>query len=174
MRKIALISLIPIHAFAMQTLILEAETAIIDVFDDVDDFLPTAEKYDLYVVDGGVVLGNIEYFISKKTRLLAVIDSPRVSCKSFMAVNPAGSMEEIRTAIERFLNEGMVLSEETLTSREVEVLREISTGKTQKEIADCLSISVSTVITHKKNISSKLGIRSVSGLTLYAMMNGII
>lgn len=174
MRKIALISLLPIHAFAMQTLILEAETAIIDVFDDVDDFLPTAEKYDLYVVEGGVVLGNIEYFISKKTRLLTVIDSPRVSCKSFMAVNPTGSMEEIRTAIERFLNEGMVMSEETLTSREVEVLREISTGKTQKEIADCLSISVSTVITHKKNISSKLGIRSVSGLTLYAMMNGII
>ena len=43
-----------------------------------------------------------------------------------------------------------------------------------KEIADSLNISVNTVLTHRKNISSKLGIRSVSGLSLYAMMNGII
>ncbi|MDE7414587.1 MAG: LuxR C-terminal-related transcriptional regulator [Muribaculaceae bacterium] len=61
-----------------------------------------------------------------------------------------------------------------LSLREKEVLRELSSGKTNKEIARDLSISVNTVITHRKNISSKLGIKSVSGLSLYALMNGLI
>ncbi len=61
-----------------------------------------------------------------------------------------------------------------LSPREIEVLRELAKGKTQKEIADILCISTTTVITHRKNISEKLGIRSISGLALYAAMNGII
>jgi DNA-binding CsgD family transcriptional regulator len=61
-----------------------------------------------------------------------------------------------------------------LSSRERDVLREIASGKTNKEIADSLFISVNTVITHRKNLTAKLGIRSVSGLSLYALMNGII
>ena len=43
-----------------------------------------------------------------------------------------------------------------------------------KEIADKLNISLTTVITHRKNITEKLGIKSVSGLTIYAVMNGYI
>ena len=43
-----------------------------------------------------------------------------------------------------------------------------------KEIADNLGISINTVLTHRKNLTAKLGIRSVSGLSFYAMMNGII
>ncbi|MCH5217172.1 MAG: response regulator transcription factor [Muribaculaceae bacterium] len=61
-----------------------------------------------------------------------------------------------------------------LSQRECEVLRELAAGKTNKEIADTLCISINTVITHRKNISGKLGIHSVSGLSLYAVMNGII
>ncbi len=61
-----------------------------------------------------------------------------------------------------------------LSGREIEVLRLISAGKINKEIADELCISVNTVITHRKNISSKLGIKSASGLSLYALMNGLL
>lgn len=61
-----------------------------------------------------------------------------------------------------------------LTLRETEILRELAKGKSFKEIADTLCISVSTVTTHRKNITGKLGIRSLSGLSVYAMMNGII
>ena len=43
-----------------------------------------------------------------------------------------------------------------------------------EEIADKLNISLTTVITHRKNITEKLGIKSVSGLTIYAVMNGYI
>ena len=46
--------------------------------------------------------------------------------------------------------------------------------KTNKEIADNLFISAHTVITHRKNITRKLGIKTVSGLTVYAILNKII
>ena len=61
-----------------------------------------------------------------------------------------------------------------LSAREKDVLRLIAGGKINKEIADELCISINTVITHRKNISTKLGIKSASGLSLYAMMNGLI
>jgi DNA-binding NarL/FixJ family response regulator len=64
--------------------------------------------------------------------------------------------------------------QEELSAREVEVLRLITRGKINKEIADELCISLNTVLTHRKNITSKLGIKTVSGLTFYAMMNGIV
>ena len=61
-----------------------------------------------------------------------------------------------------------------LSPREIEVLKLVALGYLNKEIADKLSISINTVLTHRKNISSKLGIRSVSGLSVYAIMNGYI
>ena len=61
-----------------------------------------------------------------------------------------------------------------LTQREVDVLRLVAMGLINKEIADKLNISFNTVLSHRKNITSKLGIRSVSGLSVYAMMNGYI
>lgn len=61
-----------------------------------------------------------------------------------------------------------------LSEREKTILKFVSRGMTNKEIADNLFLSVHTVITHRKNISNKLGIKSVSGLTVYAIVNNII
>lgn len=61
-----------------------------------------------------------------------------------------------------------------LSAREIEVLVLITKGLINKEIADKLNISLTTVITHRKNIVEKLGIKSVSGLTIYAVMHGYI
>ena len=61
-----------------------------------------------------------------------------------------------------------------LSSRETDVLQLIVKGITNKEIADKLNISLNTVLSHRKNITAKLGIKTVSGLTFYAIMNGII
>ncbi len=61
-----------------------------------------------------------------------------------------------------------------LSTREIEVLTLIVKGMTNKEIADRLCIGTTTVISHRKNITEKLHIRSVSGLTIYAVMNGYI
>ncbi|MDD4721051.1 MAG: LuxR C-terminal-related transcriptional regulator [Bacteroides sp.] len=64
--------------------------------------------------------------------------------------------------------------DDSLSDREKEVLICIVRGMTNKEIADFLIISIHTVITHRKNITSKLQIHSVSGLTIYAIVNKLI
>ncbi len=61
-----------------------------------------------------------------------------------------------------------------LTKRETAVLVEVAKGLTNKEIADALNLSVHTVISHRKNIMHKTGIKSVAGLTVYAMLNNLI
>ena len=61
-----------------------------------------------------------------------------------------------------------------LTMREIEVLSLVARGFINKEIANKLNISLTTVITHRKNITEKLGIKTVSGLTIYAVMRGYV
>lgn len=63
---------------------------------------------------------------------------------------------------------------EELTAREKEVLKLVALGNPNKIIADKLFISVHTVISHRKNITEKLDIKSISGLTVYAILNQLI
>ncbi|MDR1895356.1 MAG: LuxR C-terminal-related transcriptional regulator [Prevotellaceae bacterium] len=62
---------------------------------------------------------------------------------------------------------------EKLTDREKDVLKLLLKGMSNKEVADKLVISPHTVITHRKNIIEKTGIRSLSGLAVYAILNNI-
>lgn len=65
-------------------------------------------------------------------------------------------------------------SSDELTDREKDVLQKVALGKTNKEVAEELFISTHTVISHRKNITRKLGIKTVSGLTVYAILNQLI
>lgn len=69
---------------------------------------------------------------------------------------------------------GQTSDDYELTRREIEVLIAAAKGLMNKEIADELNISVHTVISHRKNISRKTGIKSVAGLTVYALLNNLI
>lgn len=66
------------------------------------------------------------------------------------------------------------IQNETLSARETDILKEVALGYSNKEIADHLFISINTVITHRKNITDKLGIKTIAGLTVYALMNKLI
>ena len=61
-----------------------------------------------------------------------------------------------------------------LTDREREILISVARGRTNTEIADEHNISIHTVISHRKNITRKTGIKSVAGLTVYALLNNMI
>lgn len=61
-----------------------------------------------------------------------------------------------------------------LSDREKEILISVAIGLTNKEIAERHNISVHTVVSHRKNISRKIGIKTVSGLTIYAIFNNLI
>ena len=62
----------------------------------------------------------------------------------------------------------------SLSDREIDVLKEIVRGRSNKEIADVLNISIHTVMSHRKNIMQKTGIKSQAGLTVYALTNNIL
>jgi two-component system NarL family response regulator len=96
--------------------------------------------------------------------------------------------DEIKTAIEtvmagkQYLCTGAKTSlsprtadgREPLTGREQTILLELAQGKTNKDVAASLNISVRTVETHRNNIKRKLGISSTAGLTRYAMEHGVL
>lgn len=64
--------------------------------------------------------------------------------------------------------------ENILGDREKDIIRCVAQGKSNKEIADTLYISVHTVATHRRNISSKLGIHSAAGLTIFAIIHNLV
>lgn len=64
--------------------------------------------------------------------------------------------------------------EGVLSSREIEVVKQIALGLSNKEIADKLCLSTHTVMSHRKNIARKLNIHTPAGLAIYAVVNGLI
>lgn len=83
--------------------------------------------------------------------------------------------------IVRKLRESLVMHADTqeaegheLSQREKEILVCVAKGMLNKEIADHCNLSIHTVITHRKNITRKTGIKTVAGLTVYALLNGLI
>lgn len=76
------------------------------------------------------------------------------------------AMEENAQAPKSDINE--------LSGRERDILAAVAKGMTNKEIADEFNISIYTVISHRRNISQKLGINSIPGLTVYAIMNKLV
>jgi DNA-binding NarL/FixJ family response regulator len=83
-------------------------------------------------------------------------------------------MRKLQSLVDPFDHQDARSATVNLSPREVTIVRMISMGLTNRQIADKLFISTHTVTTHRKNISSKLGIKSVSGLTIYAIVNNII
>lgn len=67
-----------------------------------------------------------------------------------------------------------ILQQKILSDREIEVMSLIVQGFINKEIADRLNIGLATVNTHRKNIMDKLGMKSVSALTIYAVTHGYV
>lgn len=63
---------------------------------------------------------------------------------------------------------------EKLSAREIEILSAVAQGLLNKEIASKYNISIHTVITHRKNIVRKTGIKTIAGLTAYAILNNLV
>ena len=88
------------------------------------------------------------------------------------------SKQKVVTKIFNLLSDNKLAQDKSesieLSNRETDVLVALVKGLTNKEISDKLYISVHTVITHRKNIVRKTGIKSVSGLTVYALLNNLV
>lgn len=87
--------------------------------------------------------------------------------------SPSAIIKKLRGAAASVQDESKDEGSE-LSTREKEILVGVATGMLNKEIADKYNISVYTVITHRKNIVKKTGIKTVAGLTVYALLNNLI
>lgn len=155
-------------------------------FNSVGEVMAKDHSAEAFVVDSEAYLLNPTFFLPRRLQTLVVMrHSRRAMLSNDIKMNeslPAtiyfdsdeGEIEDAVLSIIKEAKKIEALSDSQLSSREKEVLKELASGKTNKEIADTLNISINTVITHRKNITGKLGIHSVSGLSLFAVMNGII
>ncbi|MFI3332935.1 MAG: LuxR C-terminal-related transcriptional regulator [Rikenellaceae bacterium] len=95
--------------------------------------------------------------------------------KSYDAViSVSSSSSQIEEILEKVVGSTTSAKDDELSLREKEVVRAIALGRSNKEIADDLCISTHTVMTHRKNIASKLKIHNSAGITIYAIVNKII
>lgn len=118
-----------------------------------------------------IVLSGEDNFIQlKEVRMLNIHLPEKLLIKSLLSIEQAGhNKHPDDNRIPQWDKR-----QHELTPREVEVLVMIVRGFLNKEIAERLHIELSTVITHRKKIIEKLGTKSVSRLTIYAVMNGYL
>jgi len=88
--------------------------------------------------------------------------------------SPAVSKVLLEDYVRKLQRAGVEDSFELLTSREREILQLVAEGKSNKEVAHLLNLSVYTVETHRSNLMQKLNLRGVPELILYAVRKGII
>lgn len=131
---------------------------------------------DLFLVDSHILIENMAFFLPRKAKTILITSrdskSDEFGCLCFDD-NESNIINTINLTLEQQQHHETITTN-TLSQREIEVLRLIASGRHNKEIAQELNISINTVLTHRKNITAKLSIKSVSGLSFYAMMNGII
>ena len=105
------------------------------------------------------------------------------SCLDHSCLTPYSGAIEINDSRQKIINKlNELVTDSTpkrnddveLSKREMDVLVAVAKGMMNKEIADQMNISIHTVISHRKNITRKTGIKSVSGLTVYALLNNLI
>lgn len=90
-------------------------------------------------------------------------------------IDISDSRERVAVKLRQMLETAEPATESTeLSDREKEILVAVAKGMTNKSIAEQYHLSVHTVITHRKNLTRKTGIKSVSGLTVYAILNNLI
>ncbi|MDO5035486.1 MAG: LuxR C-terminal-related transcriptional regulator [Porphyromonas sp.] len=143
-----------------------------------DDFTP----YDIAIIESNHAALFRDYFRTRRTHLVVLTEGvqyePIEGVSETVVLDTKVSLSEILIQLQELFDDYRRRQESnldrTLSPREIDVLKEVALGKTNKEIADELNISMNTVMSHRKNITSKLNIKTVSGLTFYALMNGII
>mgnify|MGYP003423907077 FL=1 len=144
----------------------------------------TPDMYGHYFVSSAVYFEHASFFLQRMSRTIVLTSGgavPGLSDVNTLNVNQ--SEQALTRDILRLHSRGhghdhnhrpTMAVEHDLSPREIEVLVLLTRGFINKEIAARLNISLTTVISHRKNITEKLGIKSLSGLTIYAVMRGYV
>lgn len=159
---------------------------IISDFSSREETILKNTSADIVIVDPAVfphsAQDGVRQYISEYTDA-AIVAFPSVfldeeAARQYDAVlnlydSPAGIIHKIRSAVTAPRDNAATEGPE-LSSREKDILICVAKGLINKEIADLYNISIHTVITHRRNITRKTGIKTVAGLTVYALLNNLI
>lgn len=140
-----------------------------------------AEHFDYFFIKSDVFVLCSEFFLPRRNKTVVLTSDGDMKetanlLTSNFYLNNTAPLELIIDRLQHLFDTESNGTETNkgLSVREIDVLQQIVRGITNKEIADKLNISLNTVLSHRKNITSKLGIKTVSGLTYYAIMNRLI
>lgn len=153
-------------------------------FNDLDEFRISASKeiFNVAVVNPAVIQNRLPDFVKLKNTqplvfwialVYSYFDEDLLQ-KFDDTLSVTAPVEQITGKIMQINQVGDKSTHDDLSDREIEVLTQMVKGMANKEIADILNISIHTVISHRKNITEKTGIKSLSGLTIYAITKKII
>jgi DNA-binding NarL/FixJ family response regulator len=144
------------------------------------------DDYFHYFVSMNIVIENRPFFSARRQKTIVLtlnLDTTSHTEFHSLCINvPEKELVRSLLMLQQHAHSGgkhlppmpQVLQQKILSDREIEVMALIVQGFINKEIAEQLNISLSTVITHRKNIMDKLGLKSVSALTIYAVMHGYV
>ncbi len=143
------------------------------------------EEYVHFFVAMTIVLDNRDFFLNYRRRTIVLTTSVESMMDGFhclcinvpekQLIRSLLSLQQSAHAHGRNLPPmPKVLQQKVLSDREIEVMNLIVQGFINKEIAEQLNIALSTVVTHRRNIIEKLGVKSVSALTIYAVIHGYV
>ena len=187
--KIAILDPNTLSALGLKSLLQNVMPIMtVDTFGSFSEFLASdTDSYFHYFAAMNIVLENKAFFSerSRKTIVLTLsLDSmSQLSGFQSLCVNvPEHQLVLSMLSLHQHAHgrgEHMpplpeTLQRKILSDREIEVMSLIVQGYINKEIADRLNIGLATVITHRRNIMDKLGLKSVSALTIYAVMHGYV
>lgn len=173
--NIAAVGLAPLQVLGIRSLLQSRDDVVLLGVSNFQELKTAPESIDAFIVSAEQLVGKLDFFMTRKERTAVMFDHPVELPSPLLSVWSGAEEGILADLLARLLSACRSSAcSDSLSRRELDVLRLLAKGKTNKEIADMLCISVNTATTHRKNISAKLGIRSVSGLSLYALMNGII
>lgn len=185
--EIAIVEFNILAALGLKSILRELiPVAEIRVFQSFEAFMDdTPDMYAHYFISAPIYIEHNAFFLPRKRRTIVMASEAQATLLSGVFVLDVFKTEKqvIKSLIDlhkqahepgHSRNKQAVAAHQVheLSPREIEVISLIAMGMTNKEIADRLNIGQTTVITHRKNITDKLGIKSVSGLTIYAVING--
>lgn len=170
--SVAIISEDTLHISGLKSLLQEYFGISPIIFYSIDT--ESIDPFDLYIVDNDIFTDHLDFFIPRRGKTI-ILSNQRLNENNKIGIKSStNEMIDFLKTIIHDIEEKPISNQNELSQREIDVLRLIAEGNINKEIADKLNISINTVLSHRKNITSKLGIRSVSGLSFYAMMHGYI
>lgn len=144
------------------------------------------EKIAIVILNPAQIQNNTRHFVQLKRTItqfkwIGLIYSyfdKEILSVSGSLLHITDTPETIISTIYKQVHNAAHVSENTvseqITEREMEVLIQLVHGLSDKEIGEKLNISIHTVVSHRKNIIQKTGIKSQAGLTIYAISNKII